>query len=194
MQLETVNGNPYDVRPQNLRLRRQPQHPEYEERIKDNAEAYAQNFKRIAYSTAFHCDISMEDSKDIVSQTYIYLCTTGHNPSIKTEDDFIGLWFKVSRLRGIDFYHHHVRHYGEDYDLMLELRGRRDTPYEFDWFTLRPGQKRQKYLRMYFEGNTPTEIARECGVSIGAVGSEVTRSVQFMRKYFRKDIEQWNRK
>lgn len=46
---------------------------------------------------------------------------------------------------------------------------------------------------MYFEGNQPTEIARECGVSLGTVGSSVTRSIQFMRKYFRKDIEQWNR-
>ena len=191
-QLEFVNGNQYDVRPQNLRPKQQEEHPEWTERMKSNTAIYSKNFMRICYSTAFKADIAMEDSKDIVSQAFIYLCTTGHNPSIKTDEDFIGLWVKVSRLRAIDFYYHHLQHFNsENYDLILELRGKRDKPYEFDWFTLRPGQKRHTYLRMFFEGNTPTEIARECGSTLSTVSSEVTRSVQFMRKYFKRDIEQW---
>ena len=109
-----------------------------------------------------------------------------------TDDDFIGLWVKVSRMRAIDFYYHHLQHFNSDnYDLLLELRGRNDKPYEFYWFKLRPGQKRQTYLRMYFEGNSPTEIAKECGSRLSTVSSEVTRSVQFMQKYFKRDIEQW---
>lgn len=192
VQLEFKNGNQYDVRPVNLRPRQKEAHPEWTERMNDHTAIYSQHFMRICYSTAFKADISMEDSKDIVSQAFIYLCTTGFNPSIKTNDDFVGLWVKVSRMRAIDFYYHHLQHFNSDnYDLLLELRGRNDKPYEFDWFTLRPGQKRQTYLRMYFEGNSPTEIAKECGSSLSTVSSEVTRSVQFMQKYFKRDIEQW---
>ena len=192
VQLEFKNGNQYDVRPVNLRPKQKEAHTEWTERMNDHTAIYSQHFMRICYSTAFKADISMEDSKDIVSQAFIYLCTTGFNPSIKTDDDFIGLWVKVSRMRAIDFYYHHLQHFNsENYDLLLELRGRNDKPYEFDWFKLRPGQKRQTYLRMYFEGNSPTEIAKECGSSLSTVSSEVTRSVQFMQKYFKRDIEQW---
>ena len=192
VKLEFVNGNQYDVRPVNLRQQQEEEHPEWTERMKSHTAIYSQNFKRICYSTAFKADIAMEDSKDIVSQAFIYLCTTGFNPSIRNDEDFVGLWVKVSRMRAIDFYYHHLQHFNSDnYDLILELRGRHDKPYEFDWFKLRPGQKRQTYLRMYFEGNSPTEIAKECGSSLSTVSSEVTRSVQFMQKYFKRDIEQW---
>jgi DNA-directed RNA polymerase specialized sigma24 family protein len=194
VQLDFVNGNQYDVRPVNLKPKQRKEHPEWTERMTDHTDIYSQHFMRICYSTAFKAGISMEDSKDIVSQAFIYLCTTGFNPSIKTDDDFVGLWVKVSRMRAIDFYYHHLQHFNsENYDLLLELRGRSDKPYEFDWFKLRPGQKRQTYLRMYFEGNSPTEIAKTCDSSLSTVSSEVTRSVQFMRKYFKRDIEQWNK-
>jgi DNA-directed RNA polymerase specialized sigma24 family protein len=46
---------------------------------------------------------------------------------------------------------------------------------------------------MFFEGNRPTEIANACGVSLGTVSSSVTRSMQFYQRYFKHEIEVWNK-
>jgi DNA-directed RNA polymerase specialized sigma24 family protein len=46
---------------------------------------------------------------------------------------------------------------------------------------------------MWIEGNTPTEIARECGVTIGTVSSSICRSMQFYKRYFKHEIEVWNK-
>jgi len=82
---------------------------------------------------------------------------------------------------------------GEAYDVVLETHGRHDRGYEFDWFRLRPGEKRQRYLRMFFEGNRPTEIANACGAAACTVRSSVCRSMQFYQRYFKHEIEVWNR-
>ena len=110
-------------------------------------------------------------------------------------DEFIGLWKRVARFRAIDrMKHQEYRQVGgEAYDVVLETHGRRDRGYELDWFRLQPGEKRQRYLRMFFEGNRPTEIAEACGVSLGTVSSNVTRSMQFYQRYFKHEIEVWNR-
>ena len=39
------------------------------------------------------------------------------------------------------------------------------------------------------QGHTPTEIAETTGSTTGNVGSSVTRSIQFLRKYFRHEKE-----
>jgi DNA-directed RNA polymerase specialized sigma24 family protein len=116
------------------------------------------------------------------------LCTTGNNPSIHNTDEFIGLWHKMSRRRAIDFYHHYGKRFDmEIYDTMLEINGKRDAPYERDLFHLQPGTKRATYLRMRAEGNTPTEIANECGCSLSTVSASICRSIQFLQRYFKKE-------
>ena len=69
----------------------------------------------------------------------------------------------------------------------VDAMGNRDTDYEFDLFSLLPGEKMQLYTRLYFEGNTPTEIAKEYNVHLGTVSSAVTRSVQYLREYLKKE-------
>ena len=190
VQLEFKNGNPYDVRPDNLQPKEKYIPPEWKDAMTNRQEAYRKEYSRVCYSTAFFVDVSLEDAKDIVSQTFIELCTTGNNPSIKTTEDFIGLWFKLSKMRAIDFYHHYGKRFNADcYDVMLEIRGKRDKPYELDLFHLQPGEKRSTYLRMWTEGNTPTEIAKVCGCSLGTVSSSLTRSIQFLQRYFKREKE-----
>lgn len=190
VQLEHKNGNQYDCRPENLQPKQKEQHPEWTETICDRQDIYTQHFTRLCYSTAYNTGIPFEDAKDIVSQTFIELCTTGNNPSIRTHEDFIGLWVKLSRLRAVDFYHHYGKRFNmEIFDTLLEVRGNRDKPYERNLFNLQPGTRRQTYLRMWAEGNTPTEIARECGCSLATVSSSISRSIQFLQRYFKKDKE-----
>ena len=187
VQLDFKNGNPYDVRPDNLQPKQKEEHPEWTEAMEERQWAYDKEYTRICYSTAFYIGIPIEDSKDIVSQTFIELCTTSNNPSIHNTDEFIGLWHKMSRRRAIDFYHHYGKRFDmEIYDTLLEIKGNRDAPYERDLFHLQPGTKRATYLRMWAEGNTPTEIAKECGCSLSTVSASISRSIQFLQRYFKK--------
>ena len=190
VELEFMNGNPYDVRPQNLRPRQQEQHPEWTERMESRKDIYRQKFSKVCYSTNYATGLSFDDCKDVVSIAFIYITTSGHNPSIRTDDDFIGLWIKVSRLRAIDLQHSRWR----------------ETRYEMDWlphgnrtrcerslFDIQPGARRQAYLHRYMEGQTPSEIARDMGCTASTVSCSVSRSIQFLQRYFKHDIETWNR-
>lgn len=190
VELEFVNGDQYDVRPDNLRLKQQEQHPEYAEQMKERETVYGSKFLRVCWAVNYTTGLDFEDCKDVVQQTFIYLTTVGCNGYAKSDDDFTGLWIRTARLRAIDYAKHR---WFEQHLEMDWLPTKHPQGYEFDWFRLRPGEKRQQYLRMYFEGNKPTEIARHCGVSLGTVSCEVSRSIQFMRKYFKRDIDQWNR-
>lgn len=189
VQLDFKNGNPYDVHPDNLQPKQAEEHPEWTEAMEERQWAYDKEYTRICYSTAFYIGIPIEDSKDIVSQTFIELCTTGNNHSIHNTDEFIGLWHKMSRRRAIDFYHHYGKRFDmEIYDTLLEIKGNHDAPYERDLFHLQPGERRSTYLRMWAEGNTPTEIAEVCGCKPSTVGASVTRSIQFLQRYFKKEL------
>lgn len=190
IELEAVNGNVYDVRPENFRPKQVQIPPEWSERMALRQDVYASNFLHVMWSVNYTTQLDLQDCKDATQTAFLYLCTDGYNKTQYEGQDFVGLWVKVARLRAIDFLHVKVRHSAEP----LEWIGQRDTPFEFDWFKLQPGQKRQTYLRMYFEGNKPTEIARHCGVSPGTVRSNVTRSVQFMKRYFKHDVEKWNKR
>ena len=182
IELQFKNGNPYDVRPENLFIRPDTNKQRYRDTMMKYVCVYASCFIRFCYSCQYHTGIDIDDSKDIVSQTFIYLCTDGHNPSIKTEDDFAGLWYKLSQMRCVDFLRHRwLNVYGEEEN--LESRSR--VSYEIDLFALLKGEKRKQYMKMYFEGNKPTEIAKHFGFSLGAVSSEVTRGVQYLRNYLK---------
>ena len=194
--LEFKNGNCYDVRPSNLQERKPVIPTEWAETMERRKNIYTSHFLDVAWSVNYVTGQSLEDCKDAAQDAFIYLCCEGYIGRQRETDEFIGLWKRVARFRAIDrLKHQEFRQVGgEAYDVVLETHGRRDNTFEFDWFKLQPGEKRQTYLRMYFEGNKPTEIARHCGVSLGTVSSNVTRSVQFMQKYFKRDIEKWNRK
>ena len=78
---------------------------------------------------------------------------------------------------------------GENYDVELETRGTADHTPEIDLFHIQRGEKRSRYLRLWAQGFTPTDIAEMEGTKTGNVGGSVTRSIQFLRKYFRYEKE-----
>lgn len=183
VELEPVNGNIYDVRPQNLRPKQKPIPPEWAERMKARAKVYDSNFANVCWSVNYLTGYDIQTCKDFAQQAFIYLCTDGFK-QVQNCTDIVGLWVKIARFRAID-YMHHVSH-RQVYDA-LDGIGRGDQPYEFDLFSLLPGEKMQLYTRLYFEGNTPTEIAKEYNVHLGTVSSAVTRSVQYLREYLKKE-------
>lgn len=193
--LEFKNGNCYDVRPCNLQERIEVIPSEWAETMDRRKGIYTSHFLDVAWSVNYVTGLSLDDCKDAAQDAFIYLCCEGYMGHQRETDEFIGLWKRVARFRAIDRLKHRedrqVR--GEAYDVVLETHGRHDRGYEFDWFRLQHGEKRQRYLRMFFEGNRPTEIANACGVSLGTVSSSVTRSMQFYQRYFKHEIEVWNR-
>ena len=193
--LEFKNGNCYDVRPCNLQERVEVIPVEWAATMDRRKGIYQSHFLDVAWSVNYVTGLSLDDCKDAAQDAFIYLCCEGYMGHQRETDEFIGLWKRVGRFRAIDRLKHRedrqVR--GEAYDVVLETHGRHDQGYEFDWFRLQPGEKRQRYLRMFFEGNTPTEIANACGAAAGTVRSSVCRSMQFYQRYFKHEIEVWNR-
>lgn len=193
--LEFKNGNCYDVRPCNLQERVEVIPVEWAATMDRRKGMYVSHFLDVAWSVNYVTGLSLDDCKDAAQDAFIYLCCEGYIGHQRETDEFIGLWKRVARFRAIDrMKHQEYRQVGgEAYDVVLETHGRRDQGYEFDWFRLQPGEKRQRYLRMFFDGNRPTEIVNACGVSLGTVSSSVTRSMQFYQRYFKHEIEVWNR-
>ena len=194
--LEFKNGNPYDVRPSNLQERRPAIPQEWAETMERRQDMYASHFLDVCWSANYATGLPIDDCKDAAQDAFIYLCCEGYIGKQRETQDFIGLWKHVARFRAIDRLKHqeYRQVMGGDYDAVLEIHGRRDPGYEFDFFGLQPGEKRQRYLRLWIEGNTPTEIAELCGTNRSNVAGSLTRSMQFMKRYFKHEIEQWNKR
>lgn len=185
LRIDFKNGRASDLRPDNLQEHREEIPPEWSARLTDHTDIYRSNFDRVAENVKWWCGISKEDAKDVAQSTFLWLCTSGYKEQVS-----VALWIFWSKRRGIDFYYHHQQHYNTaDYDTILELRGRQDRPVEVDLFHIQKGEKRSQYLSLWAQGHTPTEIAEMCGTNIGNVGASVTRSIQFLRKYFRHEKE-----
>lgn len=185
VQLDFKNGNPYDVRPDNLMEYREEIPKEWSERLGEFADIYSQNFNRVAELVKWFSGISKEDAKDLTQATFVWLCTNGYKGQVN-----ISLWIYWAKRRAQDFWKHHARRYNTaDYDTILELKGRRDQAVEVDLFHIQKGEVRSRNLTLWAQGYTPTEIAEMTGSTTGNVSSSVTRSIQFLRKYFRHEKE-----
>ena len=123
-----------------------------------------------------------EDAKDIVQSTFVWLMTDGYREQFNA-----AIWTYWSRKRGLDFIYRWALKYAE---LNEDTHpGSMGVRCEIDLFHLQKGEKRARYLELWAQGHTPTEIAEMTGSTCGNVGSSVTRSIQFLRKYFRHEKE-----
>lgn len=193
--LEFKNGNCYDVRPSNLQERRPTIPTEWAATMERRQDIYQSHFIDVCWSVNYVTGLSLDDCKDATQDAFIYLCCEGYIGRQRETQEFVGLWKRVARFRAIDRLKHqdYRQATGDDYDTVLETHGRRDRGFEFDFFGLQPGEKRQRYLRLWIEGARPSEIAGECGTTLGNFSSSLTRSMQFMRRYFKHEIETWNK-
>lgn len=174
-----ADGNPKNVSPGNLRRREEVIPPEWRERMEAHSGYYRQYFNRVADSIKFRCGISKEDAKDVAQSAFVELNTVGFKKEFS-----VALWVTLGYYRGFDFKYHQCR-ISLDFD--EEIHCKEDRPYEIDLIHLQKGEKRQRYLELWSRGLTPTDIAEMCGSTISNVGSSVTRSIQFLRKYLRNE-------
>lgn len=178
--LTFVNGNPKDVRPENLRVQEKEIPPEWPVRMKDYSDIYSQDFNRVCESVKWWCGMSKEDAKDIVQSTFVWMMTSGYRGLFNT-----AIWTYWSRKHGIDFIRRRA---------FVELdegihADNIEVSCEIDLFHLQKGKKRARYLELWAQGHRPTEIAEMTGSTLSSVGSSVSRSIQFLQKYFRHEKE-----
>lgn len=183
------DGNQYNFKLANI----EPERKRVNQVLIDNIEKfkweYEKNFINVVNRLHwFHSDIPYDDIKDIVSDTYYYLCG---NRQYRDEDNFTAIWSSVADKRCVDFY----RRYLSGRDSLF----RDNSPEEkFSvpahrvevadiWRHIR-GEKCKRTMQLYSEGLTPTEIAKEIGSTLGTVGSTITRTIQSLQKIYKTDI------
>ena len=187
LRIDFKNGRASDLRPDNLQEHVEEIPPEWAERLARWENIYRSQFAEVVRRVVWWSFISVEDAKDVVQSAYIYICTYGYK---KEPENFLGLWIHIAKIRAIDFKKHHSDHYNtEDYDLILELRGTKPPTYEVDMIHLQKGNRRQRFLELWAQGHTPTEIAEMEGSTSINVGASVTHSIRFLQKYFAHDKE-----
>ena len=187
LQIYFKNGRATDLRPDNLMEHREEIPPEWSERLARWEDIYSREFNTVVVHCTWWTGISREDAKDVVQSTYVWLCTEGYRSD---PTDFVKVWTFWAKRRAQDFWKHHACHYKTaDYDTILELRGQRDQAVEVDLFHIQKGEKRSRYLTLWAQGHTPTEIAEMTGSTTSNVGCSVTRSIQFLQRYFRHEKE-----
>ena len=187
LRIDFKNGLASDLRPDNLQEHVEDIPPEWAERLARWENIYRSQFAEVVRRVVWWSFISVEDAKDIVQSAYIYICTYGYK---KEPENFLGLWIHIAKIRAIDFKKHHSDHYNtEDYDLILELRGTKPPTYEVDMIHIQKGDRRQRFLELWAQGHTPTEIAEMEGSTVSNVGASVSHSIKFLQKYFAHDKE-----
>lgn len=187
LHIDFKNGRASDLRPDNLEIHREVIPPEWSERLARWEDIYSSQFAEVVRRVVWWSFISVEDAKDVVQSAYIYICTYGYK---KEPENFLGLWIHIAKIRAIDFKKHHSDHYNtEDYDTILELRGTKPPAYEVDMIHIQKGDRRQRFLELWAQGHTPTEIAEMEGSTVSNVGASVTHSIRFLQKYFRHEKE-----
>ena len=187
LQICFKNGIASDLRPDNLQEYKNDIPHDWNKRLEFWKDIYQSQFNEVARYVKWWTGISLEDSKDVVQSAYIYICTSGHK---KDPENFLGLWRYIAKLRAIGFMKSHTfRYNNEDFDLISETTGIEQFMYEIDFIRFCRGERRQRFLTLWSKGYTPTEIAEMENTTIGNVGSSITRSIQYLQKYFTNDKE-----
>ena len=187
LRIDFKNGRADDIRPDNLEIHREVIPPEWSERLAQWKDIYQSQFNTVVAHCTWWTGISREDARDVVQSVYIWLCTDGYKSD---PTDFVKVWKYWAILKAQDFWRRHASRYNtEDYDTVLELRGTQPPTYEVDMIHIQKGDRRQRFLELWAQGNTHTEIAEMEGSTVSNVSSSITRSIQFLRKYFRHEKE-----
>ena len=172
------DGNQYNCILSNLYIPEKVFHQEYVERMNLLADVYKDNFRKVCCFLQWRTGINFEDAKDIASEVFLNLTTTGYNPTVYLDSGFVGLWKKQGVRRSYDFFKHKSMNV---YD--TDLCHSKDRNFEFDLIPVLHGIKRQNYVRHYIEGYSHSEIAKITNSKTSTVRSECSRSVKFLKRY-----------
>ena len=182
LEIEFKNGKATDIRPDNLQPKEEKWLEEWTERMYQFQDIYKREFSNVAQRVKWWCFLPYEDAKDVTQSTYIWLTTIGFKDKFN-----VGIWVYWAKKRGQDLWAHVLRHFADNDFEEWVYEGTEDNPYEVDLVHVQPGEKRARYLMMWLQNHTPTEIAEECNSTIGNVAGSITRSIQFLRKYLKHE-------
>lgn len=172
------DGNQYNCILSNLYIPEKVFHQEYVDRMNLLADVYKDNFRKVCYYLQWRTGINFEDAKDVTSDVFLHLTTTGYNSTVYLDDNFVGLWKKQGVRRSYDFFDHKSMNV---YD--TDLCHSNDRNFEFDLIPVLRGIKRQNYVRHYIEGYSYSEIAKITNSKTSTVRSECSRALKFLKRY-----------
>ena len=172
------DGNQYNCILSNLYIPEKVFHQEYVDRMNLLADVYKDNFRKVCYYLQWRTGICLEDAKDVTSDVFLHLTTTGYNSTVYLDDNFVGLWKKQGVRRSYDFFDHKSMNV---YD--TDLCHSNDRNFEFDLIPVLRGTKRQTYVRHYVEGYNYADIAKMTGSKASTVSSECCRALKFLKRY-----------
>lgn len=153
-------------------------HQEYVDRMNLLSDVYRDNFRKVCYYLQWRTGICLEDAKDVTSDVFLHLTTTGYNSTVYLDDNFVGLWKKQGARRSYDFFDHKSMNV---YD--TDLCHSNDKVFEIDLIPVLRGTKRQTYVRHYVEGYNYADIAKMTGSKASTVSSECCRALKFLKRY-----------
>ena len=184
IEISFKDGNQLNVRIDNLEVKHIPTPPEWNERMDAQSDVYAKNFNRIVDYVSFFGNISIEDAKDVVQGTFIWIITQkeGDQPQ-----NFVGAWMKWSLTRSTDYsrWYARVSKIGD----VEELLGAKQHFYEVNPATLIQNEKHRKILELYMAGCTHESIAEYIGTTPGSISTTLNDIRKKVRRYFGNEIE-----
>lgn len=188
IQMEFKDNDQYNYQLSNIQLAT----PKLSTTLLDNMErlkdVYKSHFLDVAWYVRFiSMDISLDDAKDIASNTFYEICK--HEYPYKQEF-FVGLWKSQSRKRVFDFIDYRNRFCGVCFDDGVERLRTYDKAVDgIDYKKYLNGNKTRKIIKLWLQNETPTDIAKLMGCSSSTVRSCITRSIKKLQQIYKKDIE-----
>lgn len=153
---------------------------------------YKSHFSDVArYARIWNAKTSIDDCKDLASKAFYELCENDY--TFINEDQFIGTWKRVVGRRSIDFGVYNNRFDSLFYEDGTERYGTISQKETICLSSLkRPSEK--SVLKLWMQGYTPTEISEMQGCNRSTVSAHLTRSIQFLKKYYKRDIDKFYNK
>lgn len=187
LQLETKDGNVYNYQLSNIKVKDED-YRLFVNNMDVLKHVYKSSFLDVSWYAKYVCnDIDFEDAKDIASKAFYELCNIPYQyePSF-----FVGLWKNTVRKRVYDYLDYRNRFtdslWHEDGE---ERYGNTDRDVEVAdlWWHIR-GDKCRQTMKLYAEGETPTEISEQIGSKRASVASCITRTIQHLQGIYARDI------
>jgi DNA-directed RNA polymerase specialized sigma24 family protein len=187
--LEPKDGNVYNYQLDNIKVKSED-HSLLRSNVNMLSDVYGTYFMDVAwYARYVSVDIELQDAKDIASNAFFELCNISYPYMV---DNFVGLWKSQVRKRSLDFLSFRNRFTEQIFtDDGEERYGNTDRNVEVEdlWWHIR-GDKCRQTMRLYAEGETPTEIAERIGSKRASVASCITRTIQHLQGIYANDIYQ----
>lgn len=186
IQIDFKDNNQYNYQLNNIQLAT----PKFPAILHNNMEllenVYSSHFHDVAEYARFIFDISLDDAKDVASNSFYELCKQDY---AYRPDYFIGLWKKKVSQRALDFIDYR-RHFC---DVELDDNKNRfvamDNVIDIVDFTKHiSGNKARKTIELWIQGETPAKIAKLMGCTLGTTCSYISRNIKKLKQIYKKDI------